>query len=272
MKLAWSNARALTVATALVAVSNAVALGGVAYNRSGEPDSVLQLTEREIPIQYSSWPDNENSAVHLRLNWRVVFGEDDTFPTVEWLTRDRLRQLGFDLPAADATPDDRLRFARQPAREVFLALEYDGAAYQTMLERARARLRTAEAALAASGSEEKLANVRGARAQVESEERRSSRLFVVAADLDADALRARYPDRKHYAIVRGRIDLWIGSDAINPQIDGIATETIRVPYVYRALVEPYARERSYGERESRYAATVNFGRRHEPWIVQLARI
>lgn len=271
MKLAWSNARALTVAAALVVVSNAVALGGVAYNRSGEPDSVLQLTEREIPIQFWSWPDTESSAVHLELNWRVTFQDEDRYFGIEWLTADKLRELGFEVPAAGATIEEMQRFTRRPAREVFLALEYDGAAYRTMLERARARLRKAEANLAAASSEEHLATVRGAKALVEDEEYRSSRLFVVAADLDADALRKRYPDRQHYAIVRGRVDISMSGQTVAARIDGIDADTIRVPHAYRTVVEPYARDRSYARREPRYAAAVHFGRRHEPWIVQLSR-
>jgi hypothetical protein len=270
MKFVWSRARAFTVAATLVAVSNAVALGGVAYNRSGKPDSVLQLTERELPIQYWSWPDNENSAIHLELHWRLAFDDYEGLLGVRWLTLDQLRRLGFDVPAAGATSDEMQRSLRQPAREVFLVLEYDGPAYQTMLDHAHEKVRKAEAALATSGSESNVANLRGAKAQVEAEQYRSSRLFVVAADLDSDALRQRYPDRKHYAIVRGRIGLRMGGvDGLVPQIIGINTDTIRVPYAYRALVEPYVSDRSFTDREPRYAATVHFGRRHEPWIAQL---
>ena len=271
MKLAWSNKHVLIAAVALVIVSNAVALGGVAYNRSGEPDSVLQLTERELPVQYWSWPDNENSAIHLDLRWRVV-------PTekwgrgVDWLNSEDLRRFGFRLPPPDASWDEVRRFADQPAREVFLALEYDGPAYQRTLELTREELAKAEAELAAESSDLTRSAVRSAKSQLESEQSRSSRLFVVAAELDADALRERYPDRKHYAIVRGRIGVGIADGNVVPQIEGVDTDTIRVPYAYRALVEHYAAERDYAEREPRYAATVHFGHRFEPWIVQLSRM
>jgi hypothetical protein len=272
MKIAWSNTHALIAAAALVFVSNAIALGGVAYNRHGEPDSVLQLTERELPIQLWSWPDNENSAVHLELSWRIGFESDDWSRGVEWLTREQLQRLGFSMPAADATPEQQERYIGQSAREVFLALEFDGPAYRESIERARKRLRAAETALAAKSTDELLvANVRGAKALIEEEQHRSSRLFVVAADLDADALRKRYPDREHYAIVRGRVALSNGRYLL-PRIEGIETDTIRVPHAYRTVVERYLQDRSYGRHEPRYAATVNFGRRLEPWIVQLSRM
>jgi hypothetical protein len=161
----------------------------------------------------------------------------------------------------------------QPAREVFLALEYDGPAYRAMLERAREEVSKAQARLLTAGSEDNRANLRGAQARVVDEEYRWSRLFIVAADLDAAALRKRYPDRKHYAIVRGRIGLRMGSvDGLVPQIDGIDADTIRVPYAYRTLVEPYASQRSFESHEPRYAVTVHFGRRHEPWLERLSRM
>jgi hypothetical protein len=271
MKLTWSNRHALIAAVALVIVSNAVALGGVAYNRGGEPDSVLQLTERELPIQYWSWPDNENSAIHLDLRWRVVPTEK-WGQGIDWLRADDLRRFGFDLPAPGTSWDELRRFAGQPARNVFLALEYDGPAYQRLLELTREQLAKAEAELAAEGSDVNRSAVRSAKSQLESEQSRSSRLFVVAASLDEDALRERYPDRKQYAIVRGRIGLGIASGNAVPQIEGVDTDTIRVPYAYRALVEPYAAERDYAEREPRYSATVHFGHRLEPWIMQLSQM
>ena len=276
MKFTLSNAHALAAAVVLVVVSNAIALAGVAYNRHGEPESVLELTEREVPLQLWSWPDNENSAVHLQLRWRVPGAYDESGywgREMQWLTAEQLHELGFDTPSADATPEQVLRYARQSARDVFFALEFAGPAYLAEVESSRKRLRKAEAELAGTLLNETLADrVKAAKKQVESEEQLSSRLFVVAADLDADALRKRYPDRKQYAIVRGRLDLRAADSKIVAQINGLETDEIRVPYAYRKVVEPYAADRTYFvEHAPRYTATVQFGRRLEPWIVQLAK-
>jgi hypothetical protein len=273
MKLAWSQSRAMLAAAALVLVSNAIALGGVAYNRGGEPESVLQLTERELPIQRWSWPDNENSAIHLRLSWRVpgtyrgLYRDDD----VEWLTPEQLRELGFDTPPPRTDPDKMEHYDLQPPRKVFFALEYDGPAYREALEQSRAELRAAETQWATALSNKELSDrVESAKFALNTEQTRASRLFVVAADLDPRKLRQRYPDRKHYAIVRGELDVYSRGAELTARVRGISTAEIRVPHVYRSQVEPYLAEAYVTEREPRYTATVRIGRRLEPWIVQLS--
>jgi hypothetical protein len=99
-------------------------------------------------------------------------------------------------------------------------------------------------------------------------------LFVVDAGLDAKALRERYADRAHYLIVRGRLRTYIAGDsgkervvAAAPELD---IEKIRVPQTYRTLVEPL-RDRYMHDNNNppRFTATVNFGRRFEPWIVEM---
>jgi hypothetical protein len=57
---------------ALIAITNAIALGGAVYNRSGEPDSTLALSDRELQLPCESWSGSENSELSLRLNWRVL--------------------------------------------------------------------------------------------------------------------------------------------------------------------------------------------------------
>jgi Domain of unknown function (DUF4824) len=271
MRFAWSKTHTLIAAATLVLVSNAIALGGVAYNRSGGPESVLQLTEREVPIQFWSWPDNENSAVHLQLFWRVSGGVHDWDREAQWLTTEQLRQLGFALPPSGALDEELRRFSRQPSREAFFALENSGPAYRTALQAAREALSKAETELAMARSNETLtARAKVAREELKQEEETASRLFVVAVDVDPGALRKRYPDRKQYAIVSGRVSLRADSTKVVAQIDDINTSVIRVPYAYRGVVEPLLGERTYyGQGAPRYAATVQFGRRLEPWIVRL---
>jgi hypothetical protein len=121
----------------------------------------------------------------------------------------------------------------------------------------------------------------------------ASRLFVVAAGLDDDALRARYPDRARYAIVRGSVSIMLthgdaamdtastGVDAA-PQLVGVVNGiAIDVIHVERDLapalhgldvglqVGPWDET---GAKGPRYRAHLVFGARYEPWLEQLTRL
>ena len=283
MKFALSHTRALLLGVALIVVTNAVVLAGVAYNRSGEPESTLQLTERELNLHNWSWPENENSSIDLNLSWRVAHDESDEFAEyrswyrgLSWLEPAELQELGFDVEADLETKEGAERVRRQPSRRAWVVLEYDGPAYQASLAHARKRLERAEAlAQTNAGQREFETRLIAARNALQSEETFATRLFIVDVGRDEEALRKQYPDRQRYAIANGRLSAMIegevGQKRLAVQVAEVDVNAIRVPHAYRSLVEPYAQSREYGvNRAPRFAATVNFGRRFEPWIVDLA--
>ena len=90
--------RALWLGLGLILLSNAVALVGVWYNRSGEPLAQLQLSERELNVAADALLDGqENSVLRLRLSWRHA-GEGSS---LSWLDTAKLHELGFDPEQAD---------------------------------------------------------------------------------------------------------------------------------------------------------------------------
>lgn len=280
MKLQWSRTRALLIAVALVVFTNAVVLAGVAYNRGGEPEAVLQLTERELRLYNWSWPENENSSVDLHLGWRVASppGANRSYAngTLDWLTPAQLQELGFDISGNMRSDEDVQRATRQPSRRAWLVLEHDGPDYQAALEAARIRLeRATSLARANAGDEEFEKRLKRAQEEFTREEQYDSRLFVVDVSIDPDALRKRYPDRRQYAVVQGRVGISVrgpdGRERPVLRVHDIDVDAIRVPYEYREIVEPLIRnaDTHYYRREPRFAATVNFGQRYEPWIVDL---
>src|SRR5262249_52620158 len=146
MNFRFSNVRAFAAALLLVLVTNAIALGGVAYNRSGQPESTLQLTEREIPIPflYRGWGADESGNVTVRLEWRLPrtnlnCDESDGYNRdADWLNDDQLRALGFEVPRGPLPISDTYRDEmRQLPRAVFLVLEFDGPAHRAVLECSR---------------------------------------------------------------------------------------------------------------------------------------
>jgi hypothetical protein len=229
--------RTLVAGIALITVANAAALLGVAYNRNGEPESRLTLTERELGSPY--WPafERESAGIDLKLNWQVLMrGETPESsrlrPGVQWLDDAKLAALGFDMRWSPDMPDAAQHYSRELARGVYLVLELDGPAYQESVRRMQEQVDEAPA-----GTPARLSAIEA----LKREQERASRLFVVDAAPDAAALRAKYPDRRHYAILRGRIALGFlrGYSGVPNHVEGqisqVVNDSISVPSVWLPL-------------------------------------
>jgi len=271
----------LMAAGALVlAITNAVVLMDIAFNRRKPPDSTLELTDRELEPQRSwMWREDENSGPGLRLQYRVELSRssnsvagvpEDTFPSyggfgaAVWLDRDKLAALGFDVPPTPPSTDTDTHYRRMLERDVFLVLELDGPVRARALQTARALLANREREIAADpagqGNDRRLRNAQDA---LQREEKNASRLFIVDAGLDQTSLRQRYPDRAHYAIVRGKVGPYVMSNGTSATTYGaviaVSCETINVPLQFRGTVP---RERNHP-----FRLEVAFGHHLEPWIV-----
>lgn len=268
----WNTRRRLWLGLGLILLSNAVALAGVYYNRSGEPESRLSLSERELQLPYGDWFQREdNSGLRLQLLWRRA----DEHGQLAWLGEDKLRELGFRLP--DATRDDwQRRLNRQLARPVLLVLELDGPAYQRQVQRARRELAEAEERLRLRPADRELQRQRDSRQeQLTQETQRDSRLFLVDAGLDVRALRRAYPDRQRYLLLGGRLKPYAGAG--KPGARGFSAavyldaERITVPHALRGLFSDWQPGGAYRGERPRAQVQVAFGRRHEPWVIDASR-
>lgn len=273
----WSLRRAFVVGVALVLVVNAVALAGAWYNRSGTPDATLRLSERELLLPWGWGPYAENSGMALQMRWRVAMTPPAPVPvgaprrdTLAWLDAPAMQALGFTVPAT-TDADARRRYARQLSRDVFLVLELDGPAYRAAVQRASEELLRVERLLAAAPADERLRqDVADARLQLQREQTRSSRLFIVDAGLSLAALRARYPDRGHYAILPGQVgplvDDYDNAVRYRGYITGVKAGAVHVPLAFRPVFEGALRAGS-DEAPARFVADIHVGRRLEPWLV-----
>jgi hypothetical protein len=280
----WSRTHTLIAGLGLMALTNAVALVGVAYNRSGEPEAKLRLTQRELRTAYSGYGNRENSGLALSLSWRVLneqSGETQFYSwryagtggTPGWLDQARMEALGFDT-SAPATYSDR--YEKQLPREVLLVLELDGPTYQRSLGLAKQYVVREEAKLASSPGDKSLdARVKSAREALEWETNRNSRLFVVDAGLEPAALRAKYPDATRYAIVHGQVRPAIFDrkpEKFAGYIGGLSIESVNVPFALRDVLGSAARVYDIDPRnQAPFEAAVAFGKRFEPWITEAAK-
>ena len=278
----------LAAAAALLVLVNAYVLAGVARNRIGEPDAALSLTERELPVAWSS-PWGENSGVSLRVetsHWRPGI-PPSWRPTSEgWLTGKKLEALGFDV-ALPRDLDDARHFARrQLSRRGYAVLQFGGSAWELWQRTVADDLARVERGVAAG--EHPAASLAAERRLADGKLRTESRLFVVDAGPDAAALRAVHPDRAGFLVVPAQISVFVELDektfACVPERCRLAgsvsllIDEIAVPRRFHSALPaaslPGNRGRSVDapDGKPRYEVLLRSGARHEPWIEAVRHI
>lgn len=274
--------KTLAAGAGLILLTNAVALTGVYLNRSGEPEGRMTLSQRELSMPWGWGIARDNSGLALGLNWRVKEGSAVDYPyggdgfhggTPEWLDEPRMKALGFDTAHLPDDPAERRRFERQLPRQALLVLELAGPAWQQALDQARQNAARHEAArLANADSREFTDKAKRAQEQVKREENSNSRLFAVDVGLDRAALRARYPDRSRFLILkatlRPRLETQDRKTRVTGYVSELAVTQINVPHALRPTLEPVLRKRrnAADDPAARFDATVAVGQRLEPWI------
>ncbi|NWB96912.1 DUF4824 family protein [Pseudomonas gingeri] len=266
----WTRRYSLIAGVGLILITNVIVLLGVAYNKSGPPDSVLKLSQRELQIPYGGGGDTDNSGMSLRLLVRSTgpfnMGEPGEEGSAAWFDKAKLAELGFDVSAPIDTEQGRDYYRRQRSRQVFVVLEFNGQAYQQAVEFAR----KVEAAELNKKQPTTLAR----------EQHSSSRLFVVDAGVNRETLRAKYPDTTQYSIVRGQVQLAVYSYNKQAVLSGyvrrMSVENINVPFTLRSVFEPLLRtlqKSGYSGSDGGpppFEAAIAFGKRLEPWIMTVS--
>jgi hypothetical protein len=231
----------LILGIAIILATNAIALIMAAKNRSGAPLQTIELTERELGLQIMG---QENSGVALRLNWHRQ--SDDTF-----FDRAKLEAIGFDcrLPEGASARDF-------PPRVAYVALEYEGKAWEQWSQRPES---------------EKRPN------QYSPQPSFASRLFPVDVSRNFSELRNRYPDQSKFlivaAVVRARIqdvgDQKTGAPKPGRIVGFVAAvlpSDISVPLPYAKLLSSL---KTPAGQEPRYLVTLQYGSNLEPWVSSL---
>ncbi|MEW5756095.1 MAG: DUF4824 family protein [Pseudomonadota bacterium] len=279
------NTKILIAGAAIIIATNAIALIGVAYNRSGEPDAIVDLTERELGMPYDYGFDEENSGLALRINCRVennanndYYNSYSCFGIPNWLNEEKLIQLGFDLNQ-DTTEDPYEYRNRQLPQKVYIVMEYNGPAHQRAIDYRQQELAKEQALLANNpDNEEFKERVKDATAKLEAEQHYNGRLFVIDAGLDKDQLRRQYAEPGRYVIMQALIRpnwttidkqaKWVG------HITELLIDQINIPYQHRSVfteVEGDTVNRSQNQ-HPRYQVRVAFGKRNEPWVLGAEKI
>jgi hypothetical protein len=248
-------------AIALVVLANALVLAGVAWNRSGQPASVLELTERELAMPHARWVGRESTGVSLSLR----LADQD----YEWLDADKLVALGFDVSPPDGIDD---RFWRGQERRLFVVLEYDGPAFQALLDRQRARLERLRSELEAGAASAR--ELQDARNGLERLRRAESRLVVIDAGNDAGTLRKRYANPDRHVVTRAVVRMHANparngeeEAVLRARVSRLLPGRVYLPRrFHESLRQATAEARNPFDEAPRYRVELRWGRASEPWI------
>jgi len=222
------------LAAALVVLSNLAAWRAAALNRSGEPEAVLVLTERELQLPEKQ---TENTALTLRLvfdRWRERGGT--VVRDAGWFDRAKLESIGFDC-RRPVTQENADYYRTRPPRTTFAALEYGESA-------------TLDSRLSVVDVDNDAAALR---------QRHPDRRRVAIVEATA-AMR--------YVSNPGQTPFLMG------RVTSVLPREINVPREWRGALEGLQSVAQAGtwpppQREPRFRVTVSWGRRLEPWVTNV---
>ena len=283
MKIQFSSRRLFALGFVLLITTNIIVLLGVASNRSGEPESQIVLTERELRLPYNI--RKENSGLELRLTWRALsMNENDLFSSSRtppaWFNAEKLEELGFKMDSFLNSSGDEKRYKKPIPKEVFIVLEKDGTPYREVVKRAEAALEREEKIFNLNPEDKKLReNFEYAEKRLDRERTSESRLFAIDAGLDPRALREKYGDPTRFLIARGSVQPRYDWDKKKKEVLGYISElsvaSIYVPLEHRHPFDAILAEnksKAHDFKSPRFEVELAFGSRLEPWVVSVEPI
>jgi len=263
----------------VLVLTNIAVISGVASNRSGEPESQITLSERELQLPYKIY--KENSGLSLRLKWRT-FSENKNgnyrSGSPAWLNSQKLNSLGFNPSTNNSLDIDTSSLKRPIPKEVFIVLENNGEPYQQSVKRAEKTLKKEERLFKLNPDDEHLfKNVKRAKEVLNRERIKESRLFAIDAGLEPDKLSKKYNDQNRFIITKGIIKArYTNNDKkIFAYISRLSLKNIYIPLKHRKIFDSILNSRKSkmnGIQPPRYEVKLAFGSRFEPWIMSVSPI
>ena len=259
---------------ALLLITNVYVLSVVAYNRSGEPECLINLTERELILPYRI--HKENSGLSLYLEWRTLNRDEKSasyagWGSPAWFTEEKLKELGF----SDNELETEDSYRRPLPKDAYIVLELGGKAYQEAIRRAEQDVAQEEAKEPIDEQE-----IKWARQRLEKERLMASRLFAIDAGLDPKQLRQKYPDTSLFVISPGQVRTSSYYDRSSGEkrhgsITGLNVESIHVSLNQRQMFAKFIEDDTLGSNGNagpRYQITLAYGKRFEPWIKSVSAL
>jgi len=280
----------LFIAIALLVLTNIVVLAGVIRNRSVEPDAVVTLTERELPLQvYQTENQLENTGTSLWLSWNrdPYYGKFYLGQSGEtqygWLDKKKLAELGFDCSVPLTDSRATIHYEKMLPRKAYVVLEYEGKMWDARIDRERLSLAAVAERLKKGTATDK--DLKEANEEYERVLKTRSRLFAVDAGTNPVDLRLQYPDRKHYLIVAVKVGLRLTKPSGNNSekrelvgyIEEVLIDTLHVPRPISSVLDAIVTKAGHRatpsylyndihKQEPSYTVMLYYGKRYEPWV------
>ena len=245
---------------ALVLVSSAVPLTQVMVDRSAPPRTMLQLTQREF---YRAWREDDNTGEALTWVWH-------TAPEIDSVPAARMDSMGIRCHSADY--DCGLRSGRSG----WMVVAVDTLAWRRGVDSVQYRIDSLRAVVPQDSVT--LRALREQEAQLEQVTWYTSRLVMVDASRNADALLAKWSDGSHL-ILRARLTAYRD----NWPRDTLAGETVHyrvraepepqmlyIPNAWAPVIRDSTVRGSY-DRQARYHVVVGVGRGWLPRVLEVTR-
>jgi hypothetical protein len=195
-----------------------------------------------------------------------------------WFDQKKLEELGFDLSVPASSPKAARFYENLRSREVFVALEYDGPAWEAWLKDREPRLEKETS----YGPQVTLPD------RLEIERQTTPRLVTIDVARDPKELRRKYPDRSRVmilqAVVRAKLEPEQRASQTAPlrpaylrgAITRLAIDSINVPQPLSRRFEgqSYSPWTYDGNRVKiqppPYSVTLRVGSKYEPWVVGMS--
>jgi len=247
----------------LLVGANIFVLSGVIYNWTGEPATVIELTERELQMPY--WTNEDNSGLSLRLKWQTL---DDNL----WFDEEKLKNIGYNVKKY-AGNDEYLEYRKVPVpKKVYIAFEYNGSKYKEAVKRAEIKVEKETNALK-TGIEKNKNDLEWAEKNLKNIKDYWSRLYPVDVGLDADILNKKYNEPGKFIVVPGiaiiKYNYRNNKKEVYGRISQLAVEKINVPLKFRKTFDSLPERNKlnkYKPIPPRYKVKLAYGKRLEPWI------
>lgn len=272
------------MAAALLLLTNIIVLSGVAYNRSGDTESGLLLTERELSLPYRSYSKKENSGLALRLNWNVIptntFGNNyrryslSNYGHPAWLTEDKQKELGVNVDDIKKHIGNKnYEYEKLNKEEIIVVLEYDGESFKKAIKDAENNFKKLRENVKKNPDNKelnkKLENNEKSLDQLKVTE---SRLIAIDAGRDLQTLRAKYKNSNKYLMLRGELRPYWNKKKLVARINKIFISSVHVSLPYSKEINEIAKREETNnvytnrEKKPRYQVELKVGKRLEPWV------